>query len=49
MEGTYRGVVRDGKVVLLGDQPPLTEGTEVMVTPLASGTAAALIKMRFCV
>ena len=36
---TYRGVVRGGMVVLLG-KDSLTEGTEVLVTPLA-GTPGA--------
>jgi hypothetical protein len=40
MYGAYRGVVRDGKVVLCEQQPPLTEGTEVFVTPLVPGTEA---------
>jgi hypothetical protein len=43
MVATYRGVVRDGKVVLLGQQPPLAEGSEVLVTPLVPGTAAAVL------
>jgi hypothetical protein len=39
---TYRGVVRDGKVILLDQQMPLVEGTEVLVTPMA-GTRAAVL------
>jgi hypothetical protein len=40
----YRGVVRGG-VVLLDEQTPLTEGTEVLVTPVAAapGSPAAII------
>ena len=40
----YRGVVRDGKVVLDTDQP-LQEGTEVVVTPLNGklGSGAAIL------
>jgi hypothetical protein len=43
--GTYRGVVRGGTVVLLEQETPLAEGTEVLVTPLppAPGTAAAVL------
>jgi hypothetical protein len=42
---TYRGVVRGGMVVLLEKDTPLTEGTEVMVTPVASppGSPAAVL------
>jgi hypothetical protein len=40
--GTYRGVVRGGKVVFLDEQPPLDEGTEVLVTP-RPGTPAAVV------
>ncbi len=36
----YRGVVRGGKVVFQQQQTPLTEGTEVLVTP-AAGTAGS--------
>jgi hypothetical protein len=32
----YRGVVRGGVVVLLEPESPLGEGTEVLVTPVAS-------------
>jgi hypothetical protein len=41
---TYRGVVRGG-VVLLDEQTPLTEGTEVLVTPVAgaSGSPAGIV------
>lgn len=41
----YRGVVRGGTVVLLEKEPALTEGTEVLVTPVAGtpGTAAAVL------
>jgi hypothetical protein len=40
----YRGVVRDG-VVLLDKDSPLTEGTEVLVTPMAGapGSPAAIL------
>jgi hypothetical protein len=40
----YRGVVRGG-VVLLDDDTPLMEGTQVLVTPLvgAPGTPAAIL------
>jgi hypothetical protein len=43
--GGYRGVVRGGMVVLLEEGTPLTEGTEVLVTPLAStpGSPAAVL------
>jgi len=42
---TYRGVVRDGLVVPRDQDQPLTEGTEVLVTPLgdARGSGAAVI------
>src|SRR5262245_60509921 len=42
---SYRGVVRGGTVVLLENGAPLSEGTEVLVTPVASapGTAAAVL------
>ena len=42
---TYRGVVRGGMVVLLEADPPLTEGTEVLVTPVARtpGSSAAVL------
>ena len=42
---TYRGVVRGGMVVLLEKDSPLSEGTEVLVTPVdtAPGTAAAVL------
>jgi hypothetical protein len=40
----YRGVVRGGTVVLLEKSPTLTEGTEVLVTPIGQpGTAAAVL------
>lgn len=41
----YRGVVRGGGVVLLEHETPLTEGTEVLVTPLAAtpGSPAAVL------
>ena len=41
----YRGVVRGGKVVLIADDPPLMEGTEVLVTPVAGtpGMPAAVL------
>jgi hypothetical protein len=35
---TYHGVVRGG-VILLDDGPPLADGTEVNVTPVANGAA----------
>ena len=40
----YRGVVRGG-VVRLNEQTPLTEGTEVLVTPLTStrGSPSAIL------
>jgi hypothetical protein len=42
---TYRGVVRGGRVVFLEKDTPLTEGTEVFVTPVAvaSGSVAAVL------
>lgn len=42
---TFRGVVRGGMVVLLEKGMPLTEGTEVLVTPVAGtpGSAAAIL------
>jgi len=41
---TYRGVVRGGKVVLLENETPLADGTEVLVTPFrAPGTPAAVL------
>jgi hypothetical protein len=42
---TYRGVVRGSTVVLEENGTPLTEGTEVLVTPVAGGcgTSAAVI------
>jgi hypothetical protein len=42
---TYRGVVRGGMVVLLEEDTSLTEGTEVLVTPVAGtpGSAAAVL------
>jgi hypothetical protein len=44
-KATFRGVVHGGKVEFLEKEPPLTEGTEVLVTPLAlaPGTAAAVL------
>jgi hypothetical protein len=36
----YRGVVRGGRVVFLEEDTPLTEGTEVMVTPVASNPSS---------
>jgi hypothetical protein len=41
----YRGVVRGGIVVLLEADPPLAEGAEVLVTPLAGtpGSPAAVL------
>jgi len=38
MTPTYRGVVRDG-TVLLDEGSPLPDGTEVIVTPTAGGLA----------
>lgn len=42
--GTYRGKVKGGTVVLEGDVP-LTDGTEVLVTPVPPkrGTGAAVV------
>ena len=42
---TDRGVVRGGIVVLLRTETPLTDGTEVLVTPVAAGpgTPAAVL------
>jgi len=42
---TYRGVVRGGMVVFREPATPLTEGTEVLVTPVAGapGSAAAVL------
>jgi hypothetical protein len=42
---TYRGVVRDGLVVLRDQEQPLKEGTEVLVTPVTNppGSGAAII------
>jgi hypothetical protein len=31
MDGTYRGVMQDGKVVFPDQRPPVTDGTEVFV------------------
>jgi len=41
----YRGVVRGGVVVLLEQETPLTEGTEVLVTPVVGtpGSPAAVL------
>ena len=41
---TYRGVVHGG-VVLLDEAPPLTDGTEVLVTPAPAtfGSGAAIV------
>lgn len=43
-KASYRGVVRGG-VVLLEKETPLTEGTEVLVTPVAGapGSPAAIL------
>lgn len=43
--GPYRGVVRDGAVVLQDSAQTLPEGTEVLITPLAAepGTPAAVL------
>jgi hypothetical protein len=45
MHEAYRGVVRGGSVVLLQKDNPLTEGTEVLVTPVVDrpGSAAAVL------
>jgi hypothetical protein len=45
MNETYRGVVRDGMVVLLAEDARLAEGTEVFVTPVAGarGSPAAVL------
>ena len=42
---TYRGVVRGGMVVLLEADTPLTEGTEMLVTPVVRtpGSPAAVL------
>lgn len=42
---SYRGVVRDGTVVFSGGKKPLTDGTEVLVTPVPNpcGSGAAII------
>jgi hypothetical protein len=42
---TYRGVMRGGMVVLLEQQPPLMDGTEVLITPVAAspGSSAAIL------
>ena len=44
MSGAYRGVVRGGMVVLR-EGTPLTEGAEVLVTPVADtpGSAAVVL------
>ena len=41
----YRGVVYGGKVILRDESTPLTDGTEVVVTPLTgvTGSPAAVI------
>ena len=39
----YRGVVRGGTVVLIGDFSSLKDGMEVVVTPVTPGTPAAII------
>jgi hypothetical protein len=42
--GTYRGIVRDGTIILLEKETPLTDGTEVLITPLPGpGTSAAIL------
>lgn len=43
--GTYRGVVRDGMIVLREAEAPIAEGTEVLVTPVAGppGSPAAVL------
>jgi hypothetical protein len=44
-KGTYRGVVKNGTIVLLDDAAELAEGTEVLVTPLPKpGDVAALLE-----
>jgi hypothetical protein len=45
MNEAYRGIVSGGRVVLLVPAPPLTEGTEVLVTPVvpSPGSAAAVL------
>lgn len=45
MNETYRGVVRGGMVVFLEEDTPLTEGTEVFVTPVVGtpGSPAAVL------
>ena len=42
MDGSYRGVVQDGKVVFLEQGPPLKNGTEVFVTLRVPETAPAV-------
>ncbi len=44
--GTYRGVVRDGAVVMLDEPGSLAEGTSVLIIPVPAkpGTGAALIE-----
>lgn len=39
----YRGVMHDGKIVFLGTEPPLAEGTPVIVTAAPVATGAALV------
>jgi hypothetical protein len=41
----YRGVVRGGLVVIHGENAPLVEGTEVVITPAAefTGTSTAVM------
>ena len=43
--GTFRGVVRGGKVVLLENEGLPADGTEVLVTPVptSQGTVAAVL------
>jgi hypothetical protein len=43
---TYRGVVRDGTVVVLGSPVPLAEGTSVLIIPVPAkpGMGAALVE-----
>ena len=40
---TFRGVVQGGTVVLVGDSTSLVDGTEVVVLPVITGSAAAVI------
>jgi hypothetical protein len=45
MDGTYRGIVQGGIIMLREEPVPLPDGTEALVTPLAPapGTPAAVL------